>query len=153
MKYFFGVIILIVLFTNSNYAQSLPRLGQSWINAFNEQQRLYIPSGIHPLSIVKIADVYYSIVTENKKVKYISTNDKEFKINGGKVIGKKLTEFKNKAELKLYLGWGHYLKLDDEWYAAFDFNSISDTSKCLFVFKYDFGEQPKKVKFDSVRVN
>ncbi|WP_316793678.1 hypothetical protein [Pedobacter frigoris] len=131
-----GLYLMLIPAFNSS-AQTLPQLNESWPNA-TPNSGGFIPSGIHPGSFLKVDGIDFHIVTEKGKVKYIDTNDKKFKIDGVSYIGLKLSDFKNKAEVKKYLGWGHYLPIKDGWYALFHYESINDSSKAVAVFKYQF---------------
>lgn len=71
----------------------------------------------------------------------VSSEKVEDEINGKTYINNHLVDFRNRDEIKLVPGWGHYLPLGDGWYAGFDYHRpISDSSKVLFVFKYKFSE-------------
>ncbi len=126
----------LMLLGMSLFAQKLPTLADPWTS--NTGKFFAIPSGLQPLSILKVDGVDFKIVTENKKVKFISTEDKNFKIGQIKYIGFKLSDFKNKGEVKLYPGWGYYLPVNNGWYAYFDFKNLNDSSKVLSVFSYQF---------------
>lgn len=126
----------LILLVVSLFAQKLPALGDPW--TANTSESFFIPSGLHPLSILKSDGIDFKIVAENKKVKFISTGDKNFKIGQTQYIGLKLSDFKNKHEAKLYSGWGYYLPVGNGWYAYFDFKSLNDSSKVLSLFKYQF---------------
>lgn len=74
--------------------------------------------------MIAVEDIHNSL--------YISTSDQKFRLGDSTIIGRPLESFKNKKEIKLIRGWGHYLKIDNQWYAAFDWKKVSDTSKVLF---------------------
>lgn len=126
----------LILLAVSLFAQKLPALGDPW--TANTSKSFFIPSGLHPLSILKADGIDFKVVAESKKVKFISTDDKNFKIGQNKYIGFKLSDFKNKSEVKLYRGWGYYLPVKNGWYAYFDFKNLNDSSKVLSLFKYQF---------------
>lgn len=95
-------------------------------------------SDIIPSYEVNIDGVKFSVgVDEYRKKLFLQTNDKNFKLKGESVIGRTLSSFENKADIKLMQGWGYYLKLDEDWYAAFRLNEIgNDNSIVRFVFQY-----------------
>lgn len=118
-------------------AQTLPKLNQEWPGA-TLGNGSFIPSGIHPGTMLNVDGIQFQVVAEKGKVRYIGTTDKAFEIDKVKYVGLKLSDFRNKADVKLYSGWGHYLPIKDGWYALFDYKSISDSSKVVSVFKYQF---------------
>ena len=103
----------------------------------------------------KIDGIEFSIAIDTYKKKlFVRTRDPKFKLNGKSVIGRALSSFENKADIKLRRGWGYYLKLDEYWYAAFPWvekrigigkdskvlYEISDDSKVVSVFQYKIEE-------------
>lgn len=118
-------------------AQKIPKLKDPWPTP-SRKYSMYIPSGIFSRDTLVVDGIKFDIVVNNKQVVYVGTIDKNFMIGGKKYVGLALSDFKFKEGIKLYLGWGHYLKISDEWYALFDFNKLTDSSKVLSVFKYQF---------------
>lgn len=99
----------------------------------------------------KIDGINFSFGVDGYRKKLmIETNDPNFKLNGKPVIGRTLSSFENKADIKFMKGWGYYLKLDEYWYAAFPWvekrigigkdskvlYEIGDDSKVVSVFQY-----------------
>lgn len=86
----------------------------------------------------KIDEIKFNIgVDQYRKKLYISTNDSNFKLKGEPIIGRTLSSFKNKTDIKLMQGWGYSLKIDDYWCAAFRLQDKgSDDSIVVFVYQY-----------------
>lgn len=86
----------------------------------------------------KIDGIEFSIAIDTYKKKlFVVTRDPKFKLNGKSVIGRTLSSFENKAEIKLMRGKGYCLKLDEDWYAGFSLQEKgADDSKVTFVFQY-----------------
>lgn len=94
---------------------------------------------IIPSYKTKINGIEFSVeVDDRRNSLYISTFDPEFRIKNEKIIGRPLSSFKNKNDLRTMRGWGSFLKIDKNWYAAFDWKKRKDDSKVLFVFQYKF---------------
>lgn len=111
------------------------------MNAQKQSQYFIVTpySDIVPAYEANINGIEFSIaVDEYRKKLFISTRDTNFKQEGKAVVGRTLSSFKNKADIKLMQGWGYYLKIDEYWYARFDFNNIGDDSKVGYVFQYKF---------------
>lgn len=75
-------------------------------------------------------------LTNNDIIRFISTSDKRFSVNGYKV-GDEITR------TSIIRGWGIIAKIDDEWYAVWapkDFNHPEEeqTGKIQRFFKFDF---------------
>lgn len=133
----FLIVCSLFMWGSDLSGQTLPNLNQEWSGA-TLGNGSFIPSGIHPGNVLNVDGIDFRVVTEKGKVKYIGTTDKKFEIDRVKYIGLKLSDFKNKADVKLYSGWGHYLPIKDGWYALFDSKIISDSCKVVSVFKYQF---------------
>ncbi|GAA4318245.1 hypothetical protein [Compostibacter hankyongensis] len=139
--------LLFLLFAGGNsvgLAQQLPALGDQYTEHMQLRDTAMGLMGFgdtyYPAKTISIHNVLFwiGIGKETGKVRYIWTKDPAFTLQGQKVIQRKLSEFKNKGEVKLYGGFSHYLPLDSGWYAAFRFDEINDSSKVLAVFKFDF---------------
>ncbi|QEC52994.1 hypothetical protein EDD80_105215 [Anseongella ginsenosidimutans] len=129
-----------------SFSLAAPSLAQ---NASEVKQKYILAptSSIVPMYETVISDTHYRIAVDDYvKRLYISCNDPNFKIDGKPVIDRPLSSFKNKDEAKLIMGWGHYLMMDDNWYAAFDFKDLNDDSKVWSVFQYDMGKDQKKLE-------
>lgn len=113
-----------------------------------KQKNILTPySTIVPVYETVISDTHYMIAVDDyAKNLYISCKDPNFKMDGRPVIDRPLSSFKSKDEVKLIMGWGHCLMIDDNWYAAFDFKGLNDDSKVLWVFQYDMGKDQEKLK-------
>lgn len=93
-----------------------------------------------------ISDKHYMIAVDDYRERlYISCRDSDFRIEDKSVIGLPLSSFGNRDEIKLMPGWGHYLALDEHWYAGFGFKELNDDSKASWVFQYDMRRDRKKI--------
>jgi len=112
------------------------------------QRNILAPySTIVPVYETVISDMHHMIAVDDYPGSlYVVCKDPNFKIDGNPVIDRSLSSFKNKDEVKLIGGWGHYLMIDDNWYAGFDFKDLNDDSKVLWVFQYDMGKDQKKLE-------
>lgn len=139
----FTRIVLLFMFltmTESSFSQELPKIGQVWTGS-KAEGGIFLPPpvGLTDKIVFSVNEVEFrGGVSKENKIVAISTTDSHFKINGKAYIGTRLGEFINKDEVKLVSGWGHYLPIDEEWFAGFDYKTVSDSSKVLFVFKYKF---------------
>jgi hypothetical protein len=143
MNKYFKILTLFFITTfvmskNSN-AQGLPKIGDVWAGTVDSSSKIYLPSpyGFEDKIEFQHDGVKFHGAIYKGKVIGISTNDALFEINKVRYMDKPLSYFKNKDKIKLSIGWGHYLPLEEGWYAAFDFNHISDTSKVTFLFKLE----------------
>ena len=73
-------------------------------------------------------------VSDNHIIKYIMTSDKRFSVDGYK-IGDEITK------THTVIGWGHYAKINEEWYAAWSsLDRNEKRGKIQWFFKYDFNK-------------
>lgn len=135
----FFATILFVLNINHCLAQEIPGIGQTWAGEISPDEKLYVlpPYGFQDKIVFKAGDINFFGAVKSGRIVFISTHDPGFVINGKSYVGTPLSSFKNRDELVTSPGWGSYLKIDDEWYAAFDYKELSDASKVVFVFKYN----------------
>ncbi len=71
-------------------------------------------------------------ITNYQIIKFIATSDKRFSVDGYK-IGDEITK------TQTIPGWGHYTKINEEWYAAwFSEDHDEKSGKIQWFFKYDF---------------
>ena len=85
-------------------------------------------------------------LSDDEKIKYISTSDKHFSVNGYKV-GDEITK------TLIIRGWGIFAKIDDEWYAGWmpkDMNhpEEEETGKIQCFFKFDFNKPLYEKEFE-----
>ncbi|MGV3762372.1 hypothetical protein [Parapedobacter sp.] len=138
------VVIMIITFLsmiNTGISQELPKIGQIW-RGEKTGRKIYLPPPADFADEVAFSIegvVFRGGVSDDNEIISVSTVDSTFEINGKTYINNQLGDFRNKDEIKLVPGWGHYLPLDDGWYACFHYHRpIADSSKVLFVFKYKF---------------
>ena len=134
----FFAAILFAMNINNCSAQEIPEIGQTWTGEIRHNEKLYVlpPYGFQDKIVFKSGDSDFSGAVKSGRIVFISTNDPDFVINGKRYVGVPLSSFKSRDKLVTSPGWGSYLEIDDEWYAAFDYKELSDTSKVIFVFKY-----------------
>ena len=91
----------------------------------------------NPLKCIEISfnEIEYDIgVSDNHIIKYITTSDKRFSVDGYK-IGDEI------IKTHTIIGWGHYAKINEEWYAAwFSENRNDKSGKIQWFFKFDFNK-------------
>lgn len=138
VKLTFFAAVLFAMNINNCSAQEIPEIGQTWTGKIEPDEKLYVlpPYGFQNKIVFKVGDSNFSGAVKSGRIVFISTDDPDFVINGKSYVGMPLSSFKNRDRLKTSRGWGSYLEINDEWYAAFDFKELSDTSKVIFVFKY-----------------
>ncbi len=128
-----------MLFAVNCAAQEIPKIGDIWEGEVRQNERIYAfpPYSLERMIKFKVDNIEFrGAVTEEKKVIFISTRDPNFLINGRKYVGMPFASFESKRGIGNILGWGRYAKIDDEWYAAFDFKTqLTDSSRVLFLFK------------------
>lgn len=85
--------------------------------------------------VISYNGIEYDIgVSDNNIIKYITTSDKRFSVDGYK-IGDEITK------THTIIGWGHYAKINEEWYAAwFSENRNEESGKIQWFFKFDFNK-------------
>lgn len=105
----------------------------------------------NPIKCIEIScnGIEYDIgVSDNHIIKYITTSDKRFSVDGYK-IGDEITK------THTIIGWGHYAKINEEWYAAwFSENRNDKSGKIEWFFKYDFNKPlfEKEFKLDKSKL-
>lgn len=131
-------ILLLFLFLKSiSKAQSLPQIGETWTGKLDTANRLLIS----PSQFVKSADTtidktkFKIGVDKAKKVVFISTIDKNFRIADQTYIGKNFSDVAKGKEIVLEKGWATFVSIGEGWFAATDFKDYDKDSKVLFVFK------------------
>lgn len=116
-------------------------------NKIVDEKRILIPSGalINAADIIE-NDVKYTLgLTSNNEIKYVSTNDTKFKIEGLSV-NMELSHIKSHEEVRNIKGWGYFFKTNSDWYAAFDFKEKPNSnSKILFFFRYEFAKSSTNI--------
>ena len=129
--------ISVFLLSIVSYAQNdFPKLNATWQGDISFGSMIYAPHSMYNKIQFQHKGVkYLGGIDVNKKLVFISTTDTAFNINNIKYIGMPLLVFTNKENIKTIRGWGSYLKINQDWYAAFDFKHLSDNSKVLFVFQ------------------
>jgi len=124
-------------------AQEMPKIGDTWTGATNSG-KLYVfpPYSLQDRIKFTVDSIQFNgAVTEDKEIIFVSTSDPDFTINGKKYIGLPFSYLENKADAITLLGWGSYVKINEEWYAAFDYKAPpTNSSRVAFVFK---GKTPK----------
>jgi hypothetical protein len=137
----FSLLILLLLETSCSNQKRL-QLGTKINENLNGKTKIFSPTGaILELKEIKYKNISYKLgISKNKEIQYISTIDTKFKIQGLK-INDEISEYFNDAKMIHIRGWGYYIKINSEWYAAFNFRTKPiKTSKIEWFFKYDFGE-------------
>lgn len=100
-----------------------------------------IPSGalVNSFPLVE-NNIEYTVGVNNDKIIYISTADKNFRINNLK-INDLLPESYFNREWGYIPGWGYYMEIESGWYAGFDFQTKPDKeSRIQWFFKFDFNK-------------
>ena len=86
-------------------------------------------------------------VSDNHITKYIGTADKRFSVDGYK-IGDKI------PKTQTIPGWGHYTKINEEWYAAwFSEDDDEKSGKIQWFFKFDFNKPLYEKEFELDKSN
>ncbi len=136
----FGLLIVIMML-DSCVTQKI-ELGSIYVKErSNERIGIFMPSG----DLINCERVHYGgieydlVISPDGRIKYISTNDENFEVNGLKV-GYTISQIDKINPIEEKMGWGYYMKIDEKWYAGFDFNeSPTKNSPILWFFQYDFG--------------
>ncbi len=121
-------------------AQSLPALGDHMAAPPHTGGRsVYTYFGIEQFKELSVDGiVYWLTASKQNKVHYISTRDKNFKA-GHLQVGQPLAALKQQQadfSVEHRLGWGYYIKLENGWYAAFDWkNPPNDAAKINYFFR------------------
>jgi hypothetical protein len=130
------IFIMSTLFSS---AQVIPNLGEEWKGEILKNAAQFTPGGMMKAGklLLKNGQEFSIGINENNKIVFVETKSSSFLIKGIGV-GKKLNEFTTIDSVKLHKSWGgRYVKIDKDWYAAFSLEDFTDSSKVLFVFKYD----------------
>jgi hypothetical protein len=151
MKSTFLTIILFCFYACSPKYDLI--LGSSYVHQNNvNQSKILIPSGsLYESDFIKHKGGSYNIaINKNEKIVYISTTDPRIYIDGLSIHNKLSDIYNNsgakKNEVEYASGWGYYIKINSEWYAAFDYKSVpTGETKIGWFFKYKFGEGNKKL--------
>lgn len=136
-RYLTGCMIGLLIHTLAG-AQKLPDLGDTWQGAISGDSSFMHFNDNYPTAQLVVDAVKYIVAIDTKKgnlVKCIFSTDKRFILHGDTVLGKPLNTFENKDHAKYYRGHGYFVPLDEDWYAVFHFNAISNTSRCIAVLK------------------
>lgn len=141
MKQSTYILLLFLFLTSISKAQSLPQIGETWKGKIDTFNRILIS----PSQFVKSADltvdkIQYKIgVDKAKKVVFISTIDKNFRIADQTYIGKNFSDIAKDKEIVLEKGWARFVSIGEGWCAATDFKDYKKDSKVLYVFKRSEG--------------
>ena len=129
-------------------AQKYYRLGDTAI-VTNNHSKIFIPSGaMVGIKEVNMNNINYTFgVNDSNKIVYILTVDPLFLIN--KVhVGSKFNSLSTKDSTNYRPGWGYYVAIGENWYAAFDFKQKpTSESTVLFLFQYAFNKRNNKSLF------
>lgn len=138
---FFSISVLILSCSTSSIIENYNG------NKVVDERRILIPSGalINTADIIE-NDIKYTLgLTSNNEIKYVSTNDTKFKIEGLSV-NMELSNIESHEELRHIKGWGYFIKTNSDWYAAFDFKERPNSnSKIQFFFKYKFAKSSTNI--------
>lgn len=113
-------------------------LGQSFSGWKEENGYILIPYN----NLIKGINVFYDGIeytlgiSDNQTIVFISTNDKLFSVNGFKVGDEIKT-----SKARTIPGWGNYVNVNEEWYAAWmpmNNNENEKKGKIQWFFKFDF---------------
>ena len=111
-------------------------LGQPFSGWKEEHGYILIPYNnlIKGINVLYDGIEYTLGISDNKTIVFISTNDKHFSVNGFKV-GDEI------SKAQTIPGWGNYVKVNEEWYAAWmpmNNNENEKKGKIQWFFKFDF---------------
>lgn len=140
--------IMIIISTLFQNVQDVPALGDEWKGEILKNTPLFIPSGMTKAGklLLKNGQEFSIGINDNNRIVYIDTKSTSF-VRKGISVGKKLSEFTKIEDVKIHKGWGGgYVKIDEDWYAAFSSKDLTDSSKVLFLFKYDMPTTTAKPK-------
>ena len=110
--------------------------------------KVMIPSGkiIHAKKVIDSNITFIYGIDEKDNVIYVSTNDSKFKIQNYNLNNTFGDISLNMKDMKYIPGWGYYIKIDNIWYAGFNFKSKPrQTSKIEWFFKYNFPKENKNL--------
>ncbi|QEH40698.1 hypothetical protein [Chitinophaga sp. XS-30] len=129
---------IVLIKMSTGFGQKIPEIGQRWDGKVDHGEKIYAPPplGIQDQISFDIAGILFKGAVKEKKVVFISTSDPDFVINGKKYIGATLSSIRNRNSILTVPGWGRYLSIEDNWNAAFGFESVSDSSRIVFLFKH-----------------
>lgn len=118
------------------------QLGAQINGDISSRNKIMIPSG----ALLDVKEIHYKnisytlAISENKKIKYISTKDSKFSVEKLK-INDDISKIFDETKIKYIPGWGYYMKVNSEWYAGLDFRmKPTKSSKIGWFFKYEFSE-------------
>jgi hypothetical protein len=122
MNRIFLILILFSLF--SCKAQKGINIGSKIEQNMKSNSKILIPSGalVNSVSYLQNNSSFTLGVKDDNTVVYISTVDPNFEIEGFK-INDDISKIYESSKVKYVIGWGYYIKINSDWYAAFDINS------------------------------
>lgn len=125
-----------MLFSFSIYGQEMPKLGTIWNKSIYGKTKLYVPKyGFLNSAEIEINKIKFSLgLDSTNRIVFISTADRNFRIENEKFIGKEIKSFSKR--ISLINGWANYISLGSGWFAAADFKNLNDKSKITFLFQY-----------------
>jgi len=97
------------------------------------------PSQFRPYFVISIDSVDYIIAYDKMtlEIKYIITNDKDFKTTQGLKIGSEISL--SSDEVLIYPGWNVYSKIsDDDWDPIVGYNFSINEDSTNFISNYTF---------------
>lgn len=144
-KIYLIIVISLLFFSCSNSIMLNQRIKED--KYLNRRGLILTPLG----SLEKHVELTDSLnlgLNRDNVIIYISTNKHSFTVVNLKV-GSKLSDIPNykKEDIIYNRGFAYSIKVNDIWYAAFDFKNLpSEESKILFFFQYEFDLPLKKTK-------
>jgi outer membrane protein assembly factor BamB len=128
-----------VVEAGSGVIQKLPAPGSVFKGSINKSSGIMVSSAsLLPLANMEIDNIKFELGIDDKnKVKYIQTNDPDFKTDKNIFVGMKFSDMQKTIgtiDVLQELGWGYFAELPSGWNAAF-MQEPGDDSKIEWFFK------------------
>ena len=82
-------------------------------------------------------NITYTVGVANNTIIFVSTNDPDFHLDNMKIGGYVKNKYKE-SDIMKRTGWGRFIKLNDDWYAATSSQTKNDDFIIEWFFKYNF---------------
>jgi hypothetical protein len=143
MKYSYLIVIIVIVL--SSCTPKILELNSKLESVKDSKEKILIPNGsLYKLVEKKAKNINYNFgVNSKSEVVYISTSDPKFSIEGIN-MNSLFSDISKKNKVEYISGWAYYVKINSEWYAAYNLKTPPKaTDKISWFFKYKFSEGNK----------
>ena len=131
------LLVAILLLSQSCTTVKAPILGQKIYLGDIDKSVLTPDNNLVPAFDTTFNNITYTVGVANNTIIFVSTNDPDFHLDNMKIGGYVKNKYKE-SDIMKRTGWGRFIKLNDDWYAATSSQTKNDDFIIEWFFKYNF---------------